>query len=121
MSQLFVRTAGKQGQRAESVKIIPYERTNSLIVFASKPNIKKVSDLLAKIDTEAPKGTGKIQVYYLQHASAEEMVKVLDQPAGEPACIHRSGRHRQGAADLQGRKDHGRCRDQFPDHNRSAG
>lgn len=86
LSQLFVRTAGKQGQRVESVQIIPYERTNSLIIFASKPNIQKVTDLLAKIDTEAPKGTGKIQVYYLQHASAEEMVKVLTSlPESQPA------------------------------------
>lgn len=77
ITQLFVRSAATRGQRVESVKIIPYERTNSLIVFASKNNIQKVRDLLAKIDTEAPKGTGKIQVYYLQHASAEELLKVL--------------------------------------------
>ncbi|GAB4344665.1 MAG: type II secretion system secretin GspD [Desulfobulbaceae bacterium] len=77
MSQLFVRTAAAKGQRVDPIKIIPYERTNSLIVFASKNNIQKVRDLLARIDVEAPKGTGKIQVYYLQHASAEELVKVL--------------------------------------------
>lgn len=77
LSQLFVKTAAAKGQRPESIKIIPYERTNSLIVFASKNNIDKVKMLMAKIDTEAPKGTGKIQVYYLQHASAEELVKVL--------------------------------------------
>lgn len=77
LAQLFVRTAATKGQQADSIKIIPYERTNSLIIFASKANIQKVRDLLAKIDTEAPKGTGKIQVYYLQHASAEELLKVL--------------------------------------------
>jgi general secretion pathway protein D len=77
VGQLFARTAATRGQQVESIKLIPYERTNSLIVFASKNNIQKVRELLAKIDTEAPKGTGKIQVYYLQHASAEEMVKVL--------------------------------------------
>ncbi len=77
LSQLFVRTAATKGQRAEPVKIIPYERTNSLIVFASKNNIQKVRELMAKVDTEAPKGTGKINVHYLQHATAEELVKVL--------------------------------------------
>ena len=86
VTQLFVRTAATKGQRVESVKIIPYERTNSLIVFASKNNIQKVRELLAKIDTEAPKGTGKIQVYYLQHASAEELLKVLTSlPESQPA------------------------------------
>ncbi|MHB8808840.1 MAG: type II secretion system secretin GspD [Desulfobulbaceae bacterium] len=77
LSQLFVKTAAKQGQRQDMVKIIPYERTNSLIVIADKGSIQKVRDLVAKIDTEAPQGTGKIQVYYLQHARADEIVKVL--------------------------------------------
>lgn len=77
LSQLFVKTATRQGQRPQSLKLIPYERTNSLIVFASKASIEKVKELLERIDTPAPKGTGKIQVYYLQHASAEELVKVL--------------------------------------------
>lgn len=77
LTQLFIKTAAVKGQRPEPIKIIPYERTNSLIVFASKNNIQKVRELLAKVDTETPKGTGKIQVYYLQHASAEELVKVL--------------------------------------------
>jgi general secretion pathway protein D len=77
LSQLFVKAAAKQGQRQDSIKIIPYERTNSLIVITDKANLQKVKDLVAKIDTEAPLGTGKIQVYYLQHARADEIVKVL--------------------------------------------
>jgi len=77
LAQLFVRSSAAKGQRVESIKIIPYERTNSLIIFASKSSIAKVRDLLVKIDTEAPKGTGKIQVVYLQHANAEELLKVL--------------------------------------------
>jgi len=77
LAQLFARTAATKGKRVDSIKIIPYERTNSLIIFASKSSIAKVRELLIKIDTEAPKGTGKIQVVYLQHASAEELLKVL--------------------------------------------
>jgi general secretion pathway protein D len=78
VSQLFMRTATpQQRQRVQSIQVIPYEQTNSLIVFASRTDIQKVHDLLAQVDTEAPRGTGKIQVYYLQHANAEEMVKVL--------------------------------------------
>lgn len=77
LSQLFVKAAAKQGQRQDAIKIIPYERTNSLIVITDKANLQKVRDLVAKIDTEAPLGTGKIQVYYLQHARADEIVKVL--------------------------------------------
>ena len=77
VGQLFAQAATRRGQRPETIKILPYERTNSLIIFASKANIQKVRELLADIDVDLPRGAGKIQVYYLQHASAEEMVKVL--------------------------------------------
>ena len=35
VSQLFVTTSAQKGVRPETVKIIPFERTNSLIIFAS--------------------------------------------------------------------------------------
>ncbi|MCI5211968.1 MAG: hypothetical protein D3910_25035, partial [Candidatus Electrothrix sp. ATG2] len=77
IGQLFVQSTRKRGRTATKIKIIPYERTNSLIVFAPKAQIKKLRSLLKQLDTEAPKGGGKIHVYYLQHANAEELVKVL--------------------------------------------
>ena len=76
VSQLFLRSARK-GVRPATVKIIPYERTNSLIVFAARSQINKIRDLLSQLDSEVPRGGGKIHVYYLQHANAEELVKVL--------------------------------------------
>ncbi|MDH3349684.1 MAG: type II secretion system secretin GspD, partial [Desulfobulbaceae bacterium] len=75
MSQLFMPKGGKQ--KTEMVKIIPYERTNSLIILASQSTMKKIASLVSKLDTSVPRGEGKIQVYYLQHADAEELVKVL--------------------------------------------
>lgn len=81
ISQLFVQSARKttrgRSGTSSTVKIIPYERTNSLIVFAPKAQIKKLRALLQQLDTKAPKSGGKIHVYYLQHANAEELVKVL--------------------------------------------
>lgn len=76
LNQLFLRTARKGGSD-EIVKIIPYERTNSLIVFASRVNIQKISDLVAQLDVNVPRGEGRINVYYLQHANADELIKVL--------------------------------------------
>lgn len=76
ISQIFLRSA-KKGSRRQTVTIIPYERTNSLIVFAPRSQIIKIRELLADLDSEVPKGGGKIHVYYLQHANAEELVKVL--------------------------------------------
>ncbi|MCI5132515.1 MAG: type II secretion system protein GspD, partial [Candidatus Electrothrix sp. EH2] len=81
VSQLFVQSARRRtrgrSSSSSTVKIIPYERTNSLIVFAPKAQINKLRSLLQQLDTEAPKSGGKIHVYYLQHANAEELVKVL--------------------------------------------
>ncbi|MCW5204611.1 type II secretion system secretin GspD, partial [Desulfobulbus sp. N2] len=80
ISQLFVQSTRNRKRSSSSstnIKIIPYERTNSLIVFAPKADIKKLRSLLEQLDTEAPRGGGKIHVYYLQHANAEELVKVL--------------------------------------------
>ncbi len=76
VGQLFLRVAKKDARR-EVIRIIPYERTNSLIVFAPKTYIRKVRDLLKQLDVEMPRGEGRIHVYYLQHANAEELVKVL--------------------------------------------
>ncbi len=74
-NQLFLRTSRK-GRRRQ-VRLIPNERTNSLIVFAPKTQLAKIRRLLKKLDTEMPRGEGNIHVYYLQHANAEELVKVL--------------------------------------------
>jgi len=82
ISQLFLRSA-KKGSRTKSVKVIPYERTNSLIVFAPRSMMQKIRDLVAKLDTKVLRGGGKIHVYYLQHANAEELVKVLNNLPGK--------------------------------------
>ena len=82
--ELFVQRVVK-GKRTETIKIIPYERTNSLIIFAPKAQIDKIYDLLKELDRQVPRGEGKIRVYYLQHANAEEMVKVLTSLPGKQA------------------------------------
>lgn len=77
LTQLFARTTAKNTRTRETVRVIPYERTNTLIVFAPATQIQKIRNLLVQLDSEVPRGAGNIQVYYLQHASAEELVKVL--------------------------------------------
>ena len=91
ISQLFLRSA-KKGARPETVKIIPYERTNSLIVFAPRTKIKKIRSLLEKLDSEVPRGAGKIHVYQLQNASAEELVKVLTSLPGKQATAKKGAK-----------------------------
>jgi general secretion pathway protein D len=63
--------------RGPAVKFLPDTRTNSLIVLAGKEMQDDVADLLKKIDIPASAGSGKINVYYLENADAEEVSKVL--------------------------------------------
>ena len=59
------------------IKIVPDERTNALILLASEDDTVKIKKLVALLDREPPRGEGDIRVYYLQHANAEDLTKVL--------------------------------------------
>ena len=59
-------------------KIIADERTNSLIVLASKRAIDKVREIIAKLDVPLEaEATGKIHVHYLKYANATELAQTL--------------------------------------------
>ena len=62
--------------RGVAVKFLPDARTNSVIVYAGQELQDDVASLLKKIDIPAA-GTGKINVFYLENADAEEVSKVL--------------------------------------------
>jgi len=63
--------------RSIAVKILPDSRTNSLIVHAGQEMQDDMAELLKKIDIPASAGSGRINVYYLENADAEEVSKVL--------------------------------------------
>jgi general secretion pathway protein D len=65
------------GTRSSSLKFLPDVRTNSVIVLGPPEMLADVSDLIAKIDIPSPTSGGKINVYYLENADAEEVAKVL--------------------------------------------
>ncbi len=67
------------GGVSTSAKIISDERTNSLIVLATRTDYETIINLVRKLDVEAPEGKGRINIYYLQNAVAEEMVSVLQE------------------------------------------
>lgn len=80
LDTVFQKRAGrpKAAQQVEAeVRIVPDERTNSLILLASEDDTLKIKQLVKLLDREAPRGEGSIRVYYLQHANAEELTKVL--------------------------------------------
>jgi general secretion pathway protein D len=59
------------------IRIVPEERTNSLILLATEDDTFRIKQLIELLDKEIPRGEGDIHVYYLQNANAEDLVKVL--------------------------------------------
>ncbi len=58
------------------------ERTNSLVVIAPKVDLARIKDLIYLLDGQILREKGKLRVYYLKNAKAEELAKVLqDLPA----------------------------------------
>ncbi|MBF0100988.1 MAG: type II secretion system secretin GspD [Desulfobacterales bacterium] len=88
VSSMFIEQEKAKSPKQESMtKIIPDERTNSLIVLANEVESQKIKQLIELLDKEMPKPKEKIHVYYLEHATAEEMAKVLQTiPSSESAA-----------------------------------
>ena len=59
------------------IKIIPDERTNSIVLVANADDTATIRKVIHDLDVPAPKGKGKINVYYLKNADSEEIAKVL--------------------------------------------
>jgi general secretion pathway protein D len=70
------------GTGVASYKIIPDERTNALILVAGPLEMRKIKDLIVRLDVPLPFGTGRIHVYYLKYANAFEIVPVLSDLIG---------------------------------------
>jgi general secretion pathway protein D len=71
------------------VTMVADERTNVIVLLANEVDTVRIKQLIAMIDKQAPRGKGKIHVYYCENATAEELAKVLQevpsQQTGAPA------------------------------------
>lgn len=78
--------AGGAEQQRDRVRIITDARTNSLIVLSSRTRIDDIRRLVAKLDVPVT-GGGRIHVYYLKNADAEELAETLNAViSGQPAA-----------------------------------
>lgn len=59
-------------------KVVPDERTNSLIVLAGPLQMRTIKDLIVKLDVHPPNENSRIHVYRLKNAMAGEIVQVLN-------------------------------------------
>ena len=58
-------------------QLIPDERTNKLIIIASPAAMDRINALIREIDIPISGGEGKINVYYLENANAEDVASTL--------------------------------------------
>ena len=77
-------TPSKRGRptKTATATFVADERTNSLVVIAPRAEIARIKDLIYLLDGQVLREKGKLRVYYLKNAKAEELAKVLqDLPA----------------------------------------
>ena len=103
--------------------LIAYPATNSIIITDSVLNIRKIESLIHAMDVAAPEGKGKINVYYLKNANAEETCQAA---AGARFAAARSGPGRRGPGHRlhdpgRGRHYHRGQSHQFAHHRGLAG
>ncbi len=90
------------GLAGPSVRILTDERTNSLLILSSRQQLADIRKLVQKLDIPVT-GGGRINVYYLRHADAEELsetVNSLLSGAGSSGGA-RAGAAGGGAANVQ--------------------
>ena len=62
---------------APLTRIVPDDRTNSIILLASEQNSNHIKKLISLMDKDVPRVGNLLHVYRLQNGNAEDMVKVL--------------------------------------------
>jgi general secretion pathway protein D len=75
--QIGIVAASSSGA-ATGYKVIPDERTNSLIVLAPPLQMREIQEIVVKLDVAPPNYTSHIHIYRLKNAQALEMVQVLN-------------------------------------------
>jgi general secretion pathway protein D len=59
-------------------KIVPDERTNSLVVLANGRGIRELKDLVKQLDTTNAAGGGNIHIYFAKNAVAEDLANTIN-------------------------------------------
>ncbi|MBL7174340.1 MAG: type II secretion system secretin GspD [Desulfobacteraceae bacterium] len=96
LTTVFQRGRVTRGKKvvpgAPVVRIVPDERTNSLITLASEDDTARIKQLINLLDKETPRGEGDIHVHYLQNAIAEDLAKVLMAIPGQDVKAPQKGK-----------------------------
>ena len=66
-----------QATSTSSFKVLPDERTNSIIAAGGPLQMKQIREIIAKLDIRSPDAMQRIHVYRLKNAAVGEMIAVL--------------------------------------------
>ena len=71
--------AAPQAGAPQLSKVIPFARTNALVVMATLEDLETVRRLVADLDSKPSRERSNINVYYLENADAETLAKTLNE------------------------------------------
>jgi general secretion pathway protein D len=87
------KNSTQKGASERRIMFIADERTNTVVLLASEVDSLRVKSLISMLDKQTPKDQGKIRVYYLEHATAEELAAVLQaQASGKSKASAKGGK-----------------------------
>ncbi len=101
-AQLAGQAASGTG-KASPLKIIPDDRTNSLIIVADEFNTIKIRALAEQLDSAIDKSSGRFWVYRLEYADAETLSETLSTLLGGGGSSGSSSSKTQGSSISRGR------------------
>ncbi|WP_124331062.1 type II secretion system secretin GspD [Desulfonema ishimotonii] len=73
-------------------KFVADERTNSVVLLASENETMKIKRLIKRLDKELPRGKESIHVYYLEHATAEDLAQTLQSLSTKQSSSAKTGK-----------------------------
>ncbi len=93
------RAPAAPASQRKTLRIIPDERINALILVAAAPEMVRARSLVKKLDVPPPPERKRIHVYRLKNALAEELAKVLNQQVEQtgPSARRTDGAGQRGA------------------------
>jgi general secretion pathway protein D len=71
-----------QAGSSSTFKVLPDERTNSIIAAGGPLEMKQIHELIAKLDMRSPDAMKRLHIYRLKNASVDEMLQVLTSLVG---------------------------------------
>ncbi len=75
------------GSAGVGLKILPDERTNSLVVLANPDDTEIIMGLVRELDVERPVEASNVHVIYLNHAEAVDLEKSLSKVLGQLVSV----------------------------------